>query len=99
MTATKHNGSSTKSRDMGRQPEPPNLSTFNGRVGALLQEHRNRRKLSVAELRDRLKAEGYQASEFTIYTWERGRGSVPVAALPYLAAALKTTVRKLLPDE
>lgn len=92
-------GGSKERADMGRTPEPPNLSTFNGRVGALLQEHRARRKMSVAELRDAMKADGYQVSEFTIYTWERGRGSVPVAALPYLASALKTTVRKLLPDE
>src|SRR5688572_5851579 len=88
-----------KGADVGRQTSPPDLTTFNGRVGALLRERRERLKMSVDELRDKLKAAGYQASEFTIYTWERGRGSVPVAALPYLAAALKTSTRKLIPDE
>lgn len=77
-----------------RLPDPPDESTFRGRVGAILRRRREQLGLSVAEV-----AESIGVATQTLYSWEQGHNPVPTDRLPNIAAALKTKVRRLLPDE
>jgi transcriptional regulator with XRE-family HTH domain len=77
-----------------RLPNQPDESTFRGRVGAILRRRREQLGLSVSEV-----AESIGVATQTLYSWEQGHNPVPTDRLPHIAAALKTKVRRLFPDE
>lgn len=75
----------------GRPAEPQDTSTFAGQVGAEIRKRREKAKLSVEEA-----AAAAGAPVPTWYHWEKGR-HLPLERLPAIAAALKCSVRQLIP--
>jgi transcriptional regulator with XRE-family HTH domain len=75
----------------GRPSKPQNETLFAGRVGAIIRRKRVQRKLSVEQA-----AELAGVAAPTWYHWEAGR-HLPLERLPAIAAALKCSVRTLLP--
>lgn len=72
----------------------PNMETYAGRFAARLRELRTKAKLTQAEL-----AEAVGAKQRTVSDWETGATSPPYDSLPLIAAALKTSIRNLMPKE
>ena len=70
----------------------PNETTYAGRLGASIRTRREQIGMSVAEL-----AQAIGVSEAAIYEWERARRKLNIDYLPAIAAALRTTVKKLMP--
>ena len=78
---------------MPRPANPPDLSTFAGRLGASIRARRERAKLTVDEA-----ASAASVPVPTWYNWESGR-HVSLERLPEIAKALGCSVRLLVPEE
>ena len=83
-----------KGQRVGKKATKQDLSTFSGRMGALIRARREKLGISIAEL-----ATAADVGEQTIYAWEIGRNTININALPDIAAKLATTAKKLTPDE
>ncbi len=77
----------------GRKPKEADLSTFAGRVGAMIRARREKLKKTGDEA-----AAAAGVPRATWYAWEAGR-SLTLQQLPKIASALGCKVRTLLPDE
>lgn len=76
---------------MPRPAKETNQSTFSGQIAAEIRRRRLAKKLSVEEA-----AAKAQVPAQTWYHWEQAH-SLPLAALPAIAAAVGCTPRQLLP--
>lgn len=77
---------------MGRPAKEIDQSTYRGQVCARIRARREKLKLSGEEAAARA-----GVPKPTWFHWERG-DRLPLEALPTIAAALRTTPRKLLPE-
>lgn len=85
----------------GMSPRPknePNTDTYRGKVGAAIRARREALDISVTDIIKALAAEKLKVKEGTYYAWEQGRNAVPIDSLPALSIALRTTIKKLLPN-
>jgi DNA-binding XRE family transcriptional regulator len=95
MTATVVKmGGSPKGRTVGRSTSAEDLSTYSGKIGARIRKRREQLAITVEDFANKL---GVKLP--TIYHWEAGRNPVPVNLLPDIAAALSTSIHRLLPKE
>lgn len=88
-------GTSPPRRTVGKKASARDLSTYSGRLGAAIRARREAIGMSVADLAAMLP----DVTASAIYQWEAGRHSPPADLFPVIAAALKTRVRKLMPEE
>lgn len=72
----------------------PNMETFAGRFAARLRELRERAGLSRADV-----ANAVGVAPSAISNWENAISFPSVEKFPQIAAALKTSVRNVLPKE
>ena len=82
-----------KGGKVGKKTSARDLSTYSGRVGALIRERRESLGISTSEMAKRC-----SVSEQTLYAWEVGRNAISLNSFAKIAAALGTTPKKLLPD-
>ncbi|MFH5806432.1 hypothetical protein [Alienimonas sp. DA493] len=83
----------------GRPPKPVDQSTYSGRFAARLRELRERRELSVADLRDHLEDGGVKVVEETIRSWERNASTPPLDVFPVLARILYIKIGDMMPPQ
>lgn len=91
-------GGSSKGRTVGKKGSAQDLKTFTGRIGANIRARRESLGHSAGEIHAKLEAAGLSLSLATLYNWESGHAPIPVDALPFIATALRTSVKRLLPD-
>jgi transcriptional regulator with XRE-family HTH domain len=84
--------------DMPRPPGESDQSRYRGRLGAAVRKRREQLGMSVDDLVDRLETQGVTAAASSIYGYEAGNRPIPVDHLPAFAAALKTSIKKLVPE-
>jgi len=90
-----HPGATAMSPNRDR---PSDLSTYRGRLGAAVRKRRKALGLSQGALAERLAQHGTDVSVPALSTYEGGKRPIQIDDLPAFAAALETTVKKLLPD-
>lgn len=84
---------------MSPAKKPLDLTKLSNRLAARIRELREKQGLSVPELAAMIPdAAGKPLPDQTLYGWENGRRKVDLDTLPAIAAALKTTLRKLMPE-
>lgn len=77
----------------------PDETTYSGRFAARLRMLREKAGLSVDDVVENLRSQGYQLGERSYYNWESGRAIPPMNVFPLLAQTLKQkTPRSLLPQ-
>jgi len=84
---------------VGKKGTSQRLDTYSGRAGAIIRARRESLELTADDLRQMMALRGMDVSLPTIYSWESGRAIMPLEALPIIASALKTSPKKLLPDD
>ena len=80
-----------------RPAKDPDQSRYRGVVGAAIRARREKLGLTVPDLVERLASEGCQLAEIAVRQYEQGKRPLPIDALPAFAAALETTIHRLLP--
>ena len=76
----------------------PNDSRYSGRVAKRIRELRDRKKLTVEDVVERMKQHGFSIAQPTFSQWETGRTKPSLDAFPALAKALGVPIRDLLPE-
>ena len=100
LTARKITAPTTRSRRTvsPRPSKEPDESRYRGRLGAAVRARRESLGLTIPELVERLAVQGVAITDQALYAYECGRRPVGVDDLPAFAAALKTTIRRLMPE-
>ncbi len=84
---------------MGRPPKPIDTACYSGRFAARLRTLREKAGLTGEEVATAISDAGYHCPSRTWYGWEQARAEPPLDALPPIAAALKVSIRILLPTK
>lgn len=85
---------------MSPAAKEPDQSTYAGRFAARLRILREKSKLTVDEMVEAIKQNGYDLKNRTYYAWETGQNEPKLDAFPAIAAALGLKkIRDLLPVE
>jgi len=74
-------------------------SAYSNRLATRIVELREKAKLSVEEVAEIMTQNGFDMKPVTLRTWENGGRTPKWDAIPFLAMALKTTPRKLIPEK
>lgn len=85
----------------GMTPRPnkrPDTSRYRGVLGLAVRTRREQLGMSVEMLVARLAELGVEINQQTLYSYESGHRPIHVDHIPAFAAALKTTIKKLMPD-
>ena len=77
----------------------PDESKYSGRVAKRIRELRESRKLTAADMVEKMAMYGFNVTRAAYTHWETGRGKVQWDALPALAKALGVKIRDLIPTE
>jgi transcriptional regulator with XRE-family HTH domain len=86
-------------RAMPRRQKEPDQTTYKGRLGANIRKRREQLGLKPAHVADIMREHGADIGEKSVYAYELGTTGIDLDHLPALAAALNTSIRKLLPAE
>lgn len=82
-----------------RPAKQVDTTTYSGRLAVRIHELRIKSGMTVDQLADAIRAQGFEVKKITVYSWERGASSPHVDAFPYIARALGLkSVRALLPE-
>ena len=85
---------------MGRNPKPPNLTTWQGRCGAHLRKLREKRFRTQDEFVAALRKNGLETvTKSTVSGWETGYMTPPIAKFHVIAQSLRVPIRSLIPPE
>lgn len=75
-----------------------NRGKYRSSLGLAVRARREKLRMSVEQLVNAVNANGGSISVESLYKYESGRRPIQVDDLPAFAAALQTTVKKLVPD-
>lgn len=82
---------------MPRRQKDPDESTYKGRLGANIRKRREQLGLKPSHVAAAMLEHGVEIGEKSLYAYELGTTGIDLDHLPALAAALNTSIRKLLP--
>ncbi len=74
-------------------------SSYSGRFAVRLRTLREKAGLSVEQVAEAMKQNGYEIAWRSFYNWEQAHRDPPLDALPALAAALGQSIRNLMPKD